>query len=705
MTPDVSIIVPTKNSARTLETCLRSCRAQEGVSVEVVVADNFSTDGTAEIARTHADRVFACGPERSAQRNEGARQARGNVLLFIDSDLRLEPDAARACLKALQEPGVRGAVLPDESFGEGFWSACKTAERKCYEGEGWIETPRAFPRDVFWAAGGYDETMVSGEDWDLAQRVGGPFVCARTRMYHDEGRLPFWGAARKKWYYGRRFVPYADKAEHADLRRAQLSARKRFALLWRKTGERGEPLAVRVGVLWVKACEGVAFFGGMAWTRVFGAPRGMMPSGGQSAPPRDIPARGALDAAFVLTPCFPPAVGGTEAASSRLARFLATRVGRVEVICPADADPGAARAFDASFETPVRRFGSRLSRAAEATIVRSNRGTDRMYGGSAPPSLRAGVEAAFFGCAMTWGFAWTLFRRARAAVGANVAVSCHSLAAVFAAGLVRRAVPSKKMRIAFVNGFVIQRTGQTVKNWLISLCVRRADVCVCVSEAVARPLREDFGARKTVVYHSWLASWEGVDRACAASDGGRAYEAGVLHVLFVGRISREKGIGELLAWIRHLRETGDHRYAVTIVGTGDPALERAVREEAGRTPFLRMLGRVDKPALWDVYASHDVFLMPSVWQEGAGNVIIEAAACGVPVLGAPVGGIPELSGLVPFSALLEGKAPADFTRALDAMAARMRAAGRPAVVQACRAAARTHFSAANAEVIWNAFGL
>jgi len=92
----ISFVVPTRDSARTLDACLRSLRAQTHPDVEVIVVDNQSTDGTAEIARRHADQVVAWGPERSAQRNKGTACAAGDVVVFVDSDMVLEPHVAAA---------------------------------------------------------------------------------------------------------------------------------------------------------------------------------------------------------------------------------------------------------------------------------------------------------------------------------------------------------------------------------------------------------------------------------------------------------------------------------------------------------------------------------------------------------------------------------------------------------------------------------
>lgn len=93
--PLVSVIIPACNEenriGETLENLMR-IKKTEYSNLEIIVAVNGSSDGTEVVARRYTDRVLILGDGNSGQaRNEGARLARGEVLIFLDADNQVGP--------------------------------------------------------------------------------------------------------------------------------------------------------------------------------------------------------------------------------------------------------------------------------------------------------------------------------------------------------------------------------------------------------------------------------------------------------------------------------------------------------------------------------------------------------------------------------------------------------------------------------------
>jgi glycosyltransferase involved in cell wall biosynthesis len=216
---------------------LLSVRSQLYRPIELVVVDNGSIDVTLEIANRYADLVDNWGPERSAQRNHGANLARGDYFLFIDSDMTLASSVVGDCVDALRADGEASAVvIPEVSVGEGFLADCRALERSCYVGDNDVEAARFFTRRAFEGAGGYDENLIGGEDWDLSVRVAGGRELPRTtgKISHDEGRLRLRTVLAKKRYYAGSAVLFWRKHGRASLGRANLVFRPAFLRNWRR---------------------------------------------------------------------------------------------------------------------------------------------------------------------------------------------------------------------------------------------------------------------------------------------------------------------------------------------------------------------------------------------------------------------------------------------------------------------------------------
>src|SRR2546428_2344700 len=170
--PLVSVIIPTRNSARTIRRCLESVRAQTYPNFEIVVVDNFSSDSTVRIAKEYADIVLLAGPERTSQVKLGAAKSKGDFIYKIDSDFVLEPSVLEKAVKVAVDQKAVGVVIPNLSYPKiSFWSEVRYFERLPYLGSKQIEAARFIRHDVYDAVGGHDGTLVAYEEHDLHNKV------------------------------------------------------------------------------------------------------------------------------------------------------------------------------------------------------------------------------------------------------------------------------------------------------------------------------------------------------------------------------------------------------------------------------------------------------------------------------------------------------------------------------------------------------
>ncbi len=124
--PGVSVVIPAYNASATIGACIRSVLAADyDGRVEVIVADDGSTDDTAAIAERMGCRLVRKtrngGPARA--RNAGAGAARGDILIFVDADTQMRRDSIQEAVRALSQNGV-GAVsgmYEPEPINSGFF--------------------------------------------------------------------------------------------------------------------------------------------------------------------------------------------------------------------------------------------------------------------------------------------------------------------------------------------------------------------------------------------------------------------------------------------------------------------------------------------------------------------------------------------------------------------------------------------------------
>ena len=111
----ISFVIPAHNEESHIGPTVRAINHAAGAigeAFEVIVVDDASTDRTSEIAEGHGARVVhVANRQIAATRNAGAREARGEVLFFVDADTLANPEAVRAALEALRRGAVGGGCV------------------------------------------------------------------------------------------------------------------------------------------------------------------------------------------------------------------------------------------------------------------------------------------------------------------------------------------------------------------------------------------------------------------------------------------------------------------------------------------------------------------------------------------------------------------------------------------------------------------
>jgi len=257
----VSIIIPTKNSESTIEECAKSLITQTYKDIEIIVVDNNSMDNTKEIAKKFTKLVFNMGPERSAQRNFGALKSKGKYLLFIDSDMELSQNVVADCVSlSKKNKKLGGVIIPEESFGVGFWAECKMLERSFYIGVDWLEAARFFPKKIFNQLKGYDENQTGTEDYDLPQRIKQKFgensiLRINNYIYHNEGKLAIGYTLKKKYYYTKSIGNYAKKKSNTKYFNKQANILERYKLFLSHPIKLFKNPTLGFGLLFMKTSE------------------------------------------------------------------------------------------------------------------------------------------------------------------------------------------------------------------------------------------------------------------------------------------------------------------------------------------------------------------------------------------------------------------------------------------------------------------
>ncbi|KKU10546.1 MAG: hypothetical protein UX13_C0009G0008 [Candidatus Woesebacteria bacterium GW2011_GWB1_45_5] len=191
----VSIIIPTYNEEKVTGECLKSLSLQSHKGGEIIVVDDGSTDTTLH-RLSGADKIIKQSHKGAgAARNLGAKQAKGEILVFADADMTFDKNFIRKLIEPI-EKGVAIGTFSREEFlanKDNIWAVCWNLNRGLPKDrmhpKGYPDRQpvfRAILKKEFEKAGGFDERAGYTDDWSLAQKLGVEAVAAPGAVFYHK---------------------------------------------------------------------------------------------------------------------------------------------------------------------------------------------------------------------------------------------------------------------------------------------------------------------------------------------------------------------------------------------------------------------------------------------------------------------------------------------------------------------------------------
>lgn len=239
----ISIIIPVYNEAATIGNCLRSLQQQTIQDFEIIVVDDGSTDQTHAIIKDtkinhNLDLLLQKHQGPGKARNLGASKARGEILVFVDADMKFEPDFLEKLIVPIENGKAIGTFSKEEyllnkenvwarywnlnlgkdplkmeprDFGHknsGIWGQITDLYKKFEQGkaeesrnESFQHVFRAILKSKFEKVGGFDTNVGYTDDWSLARKLNTLAVAAPGAKYYHQNP----GSLSEVWRQARWF--------------------------------------------------------------------------------------------------------------------------------------------------------------------------------------------------------------------------------------------------------------------------------------------------------------------------------------------------------------------------------------------------------------------------------------------------------------------------------------------------------------------
>lgn len=197
----VSIIIPTYNEEDVILACLESLEKQKFDDFEIIVVDDGSGDKTLEVLskfkiQNSKIKVFEQKHKGAGSaRNLGAKNAKGQVLVFVDSDMTFDKDFVKDLTKPIFKGLAKGTFSKNEfvSNWDNVWARCynwnQNWEKKRRHPKKHPKTQKVFRailKSEFDKAGGFDLSGAYTDDWSLSDKLGYEANLAQGAIFYHK---------------------------------------------------------------------------------------------------------------------------------------------------------------------------------------------------------------------------------------------------------------------------------------------------------------------------------------------------------------------------------------------------------------------------------------------------------------------------------------------------------------------------------------
>ncbi len=257
-----SVVLRTKNEIKNIKNFVESYKLQTYLHKELIVVDNYSTDGTREWLNSQGIPYHLKGDERVEQGNYGMLElSKGRWIGYFDADMYMSSNLISSLVNFFSSNSNLVAVrIREIILGKSLGSRVRRFERRFYENT-CVDAARVFERNALFRVGGFDldcfQANPSAEDWDLDRRIADlgkiGFLdnsfdenyseetknFARTRgvsvrdnypcFFHNESEFSWKWYLNKKKYYSKSIGSYIKKwGENDRIVKLQLGLKYRF---------------------------------------------------------------------------------------------------------------------------------------------------------------------------------------------------------------------------------------------------------------------------------------------------------------------------------------------------------------------------------------------------------------------------------------------------------------------------------------------